>query len=248
MKHTYLAKYIDATRKAQVKFSQRVFIDPFCAPGRIQVKGESFTRDGGALVAWRQSVASDCPFTSVLVGDLDASRAQACAARLTAAGAPVIKFEGPAASTTLQMIEQVPPRALCLAYIDPYNLEYLSFSIIEELAKLRFVDFAVHFSLMDLTRNVDMELDPDRDRFAGASPGWRERVPPNTSKARLPAWFFEDWMALISSLGFHVSQVMPLVEDGKGRALYRLVFFSRHAFPDKIWGDIAKSPTRDLFA
>jgi three-Cys-motif partner protein len=247
VKHTYLAKYIDATRKAQIKFSQRVFIDPFCAPGRIQVTGESFTRDGGALVAWRQSVASACPFTSVLVGDLNAGRAQACATRLAAIGAPVTRFEGPAVTTTLQMIEQVPPRALCLAYIDPYNLEYLSFSIIEELAKLRFVDFAVHFSLMDLTRNVDMELNPDRDRFAGASPGWRDRVPPKISKARLPAWFFEDWMALISGLGFQVSQVMPLVEDGKGRALYRLVFFSRHAFPDRIWGDIAKNPTRDLF-
>lgn len=247
VKHTYLAKYIGATRKAQAKFPQRVLIDPFCGPGRIQVKGESISRDGGSMVAWRQSVASNCPFTSVLVGDLNPGRARACEARLLATRAPVKRFEGPAASTTLQMVEQVPDRALCLAYIDPYNLEHLSFSIIEALAKLKFVDFAVHFSLMDLSRNVDMELDPARDRFSGASPGWRDRLPPATSKARLPSWFFEDWMAQISGLGFQVSQVMPLVDDGKGRALYRLVFFSRHPFPDKIWGDIAKSPTRSLF-
>lgn len=246
VKHTMLAKYIGGTRKAQAKFKKRVLIDPFCGPGRLQVKGESFTRAGGSMVAWQQSVASDCPFTSVLVGDLKPERASACVERLRAVGAPVTKFEGPAASTTLEMMAHVPEHALCLAYIDPYNLEFLSFSIIEALAKLKHIDFAVHFSLMDLTRNVDMELDPARDRFSGANPGWRDRVPANISKANLAAWFFEDWMAQVKKLGFQISHAMPLVEDN-GRALYRLVFFSRHAFPDRIWGDVAKGRNLPLF-
>lgn len=246
VKHTTLAKYISATRKAQAKFKRRVFIDPFCGPGRIQVRGEAATRAGGSMVAWQQSVAADCPFTSVLVGDLNAGRASACEARLRSAGAPVKKFEGPAAITTLEMIEHVPEQALCLAYIDPYNLEFLSFSIIKALAKLKHIDFAVHFSLMDLTRNVDMELDPARDRFSGANPGWRDRLPPDISKANLAAWFFEDWMAQVKKLGFQISHAMPLVEDS-GRALYRLVFFSRHRFPDRIWGDVAKGRNLPLF-
>jgi three-Cys-motif partner protein len=247
VKHTCLAKYIGGTRKAQVKFPKRVLIDPFCGPGRIQVRGESFTRDGGSIVAWHQSVASDCRFTSVMVGDLDTERSRACEARLAAVGAPVMRFDGPAAETALRMADAVPRGALCLAYIDPYNLEHLSFSITERLARLPHIDFAVHFSLMDLTRNVDMELDPERDRFSGANPGWRERMPANTSKASLPAWFFEDWRDRIAKLGFSVSHEMPLVKDGQGRALYRLVFFSRHAFPDRIWGEIARNPTRSLF-
>ncbi len=244
VKHTNLAKYLHATRKAQQKFPRRVLIDPFCGPGRIQVKGETFTRDGGAMVAWRQSVASECPFTTVMVGDLNGARAHACETRLSRAGAPVKKFDGPAAETALAMADAVPRGALCLAYIDPYNLEYLSFSIIERLAQLPHVDFAVHFSLMDLTRNVDMELDPTRDRFSGASPGWRDRVPPATSKSSLPSWFFEDWRKLISALGFSVSKVMPLIDDGQGRSLYRLVFFSRHELPDRIWGDIASDKSQ----
>lgn len=246
VKHTYLAKYISATRKAQAKFPKRVLIDPFCGPGRIQVRGEEFTRDGGAMVAWRQSVASDCPFTKVLVGDLDKERATACEARLAAVEAPVHRFDGPAAETALRMADVVPQGALCLAYIDPYNLEYLSFSVIKRLAQLPYIDFAVHFSLMDLTRNVDMELDPARDRFSEALPGWRDRVPSTVSKAGLSQWFFQEWRKYISDLGFSVSQEMPLVTDGQGRALYRLVFFSRHAFPDKIWSDIAKSPNLSL--
>ncbi|MDH0864880.1 three-Cys-motif partner protein TcmP [Mitsuaria sp. GD03876] len=241
-KHTYLAKYIDGTRKAQVKFPRRVLIDPFCGPGRIQVHGEAFTRDGGTMVAWRQSVQSRCPFTDILIGDLDDDRSRACEARLRAVQAPVTRFDGPATETAIRMAAAVPRGALCLAYIDPHNLEFLSFSIIERLALLPHVDFAVHFSLMDLSRNVDMELDPERDRFNGANPGWRDRCPKNASKASLAAWFFNDWRDRIARLGFSVSEEMPLVPNEQGRPLYRLVFFSRHALPERIWGDIARSP------
>ena len=72
-KHRYLARYLDATREAQKKFKQRVLIDPFCGPGRIQVEGEDFTRDGGSIAAYRQSVRSGAPFTKLLVGDIDAN-------------------------------------------------------------------------------------------------------------------------------------------------------------------------------
>lgn len=48
-KHFYLARYLNATREAQKKFKQRVLIDPFCGPGRIQVEGETHTRDGGSV-------------------------------------------------------------------------------------------------------------------------------------------------------------------------------------------------------
>lgn len=245
VKHTHLAKYIGGTSRAQAKFPQRVLIDPFCGPGRIQVRGESFTRDGGSMIAWRQSVDSECAFTSVLVGDIDLERSSACQSRLAAVGAPVQRFDGAAADTVGRMAEAVPRGALCLAYIDPYNLEYLSFSVIRRLAELPHIDFAVHFSLMDLTRNIDMELDPKRDRFEDASPGWRGRAP-QMSKAGLASWFFEDWRRQIIDLGFSVSREMPIIGDGQGRALYRLVFFSRHALPDRIWGDIAKSPNLEL--
>ncbi|WP_026258832.1 three-Cys-motif partner protein TcmP [Uliginosibacterium gangwonense] len=239
IKHTNLAKYIDGTRKAQIKFPQRVLIDPFSGPGRLQVKGEGFTRDGGAVVAWRQSQRSLCPFTQVLVGDISPERAEACAARLSALGAPASSFIGPASETVSEMVVKVPKGALCLAYIDPYNLEFLSFSLFETLAKLPHVDFAVHFSLMDLSRNVDMELDPDRARFDDASPGWRCRIDTSSiSKKQLAPWFFQDWCQQIHNLGFTVSREMPLVTDRLGHPIYRLVFFSRHYFPNKIWDDV----------
>lgn len=247
-KHRYLCRYLNATREAQKRFKQRVLIDPFCGPGRVQVKGETITRDGGSVIAYRQSVLSGAPFTKVLVGDIDPDKAAANEQRLIARGAQVQTFAGPAVETVDQMVKAVPFGALALAYIDPYNLEYLSFSIIERLARLEHVDFAVHFSLMDLTRNIDMELNPARDRFDHALPGWRARVPPKISKKNLSLWFFDEWCNAVKALGFTVSSQMPRITDGKGRAIYRLVFFSRHPLPDRIWGDIARSQNLELFS
>jgi len=107
-KHFYLKRYIDATREARKKFKRRVFIDPFCGPGRIQVVGESGTRDGGSVAAYRQSIASSAAFTSMLVGDIDGERVQANAQRLAALGASVQAFTGPAMQTVDAMVNAVP--------------------------------------------------------------------------------------------------------------------------------------------
>jgi three-Cys-motif partner protein len=108
----------------------------------------------------------------MLVGDLDPDRAHACAERLRAVGAPVTPFVGPADETIKSMVASIPPRSLCMAYIDPYNLELLSFSLIQALATLK-VDLAINFSTMDLQRNAELEFDPKRARFDGTAPGWR---------------------------------------------------------------------------
>lgn len=246
-KHRLLQNYLSASRHAWARFPRRVFIDPFCGPGRIQVRGESFTRDGGAVVAWRQ-LANVAPFTEVFTGDIDDERALACKRRLKAIGAPVVKFSGPALETVKPMVSRVPSGALCMAYIDPYNLEFLSFEIIRELASLPKIDLAVHFSTMDLHRNVDFELDPGRARFDDAAPGWRDiPVIKKASKASLPATFFGYWCDLVKSLGFEHSREMPLVRNEQGKVLYRLVFFAKHPFPQRIWNDVARSPQKDMF-
>lgn len=247
-KHMYLTKYVDGTRAAAKKWGHRVFIDPFCGPGRIQVKGESQTRDGGALIAWRQALNSGVPYSQILIGDLVSERALACEARLKAVAAPAEAFIGPAEETVYEMLKVVPQRSLCTVYLDPYNLELLSFDIIKELSKLQAVDFAVHFSTMDLMRNVEFEFDPQRARFDGTAPNWREQLDVlGTTKSRVPGLFFEYWMGLVKNLGFTVSHSMPLITNDLNHGIYRLVFFSRHELPNRIWGDVARGPNRELF-
>lgn len=245
-KHRLLCDYLHASRYAWKKWPEHVFLDPFCGPGRIQVEGEAFTRDGGAVMAWR-ALAGTAPFSRVFVGDLAPERASACGQRLAARGAPVASFVGPAAETIHQMVRHVPRNALCMAYIDPYNLELLSFSIIQALAALK-VDLAINFCTMDLQRNAEFEFDPARARFDEAAPGWREDPEIlRASKTNVPLAFFRYWCRLVQGLGFDFSREMPLVQNNNGHPIYRMVFFARHDLPTRIWGDVARGSNLSLF-
>lgn len=247
-KHVLLSAYLEGTRYAWKQWTNRVFIDPFCGPGRLQVEAEPFTRDGGALVAWRQANRGGAPFTKMLVGDLANDRVEACSDRLLALGAPTTKFSGEAVITVKKMIAEIPAtKTLSFAYIDPYNLELLSFEIIEAIATLKSVDFAVHFSTMDLQRNVEFEFDPTRARFDGTAPDWRKKIDIRSRNKEGGAnAFFEYWCSLVRDLGFKFSEQMPLVRNNRGAPIYRLVFFSRHSLPNRIWGDIAQGPNRSF--
>lgn len=245
-KHTLLAKWLGGTSKAWAKWPHRIFIDPFCGPGRIQVKGEIGTRDGGTVVAYRESVRVAAPFTQMLIGDKNEEKLAANTARLRALGAHVKPFPGAARDTIKQMVKDVPKGTLAFAYIDPYNLSYLSFDIIETLATQR-VDFAVHFSVMDVTRNVEVEFDDETRRgFEQAAPGWREKVSPNVPTPQFRQALFEYWCGLVRGLGFKFSEEMPLVRGDGNAPLYRLVFFSRSEFATRVWADVAKSTESSL--
>ena len=246
-KHRYLREYLIGTRYAWAKWPSRVFIDPFAGPGRVQVRGESVTHDGGAVVAWRALYGSPAAFTRMLVGDLSAERADACGRRLRALGAPTTSFFGPADQTISSMVAAVPRNSLCMAYVDPYNLELLSYELLKELARLPRVDLAVNFCTMDLKRNGDLEFDPDRARFDAAAPGWREKdVFRNCSKSSMPVEFFAYWCDLVKRLGFSTSKEMPLVRNDQGHPIYRMVFFARHDLPTRVWSDVAKSRNRSF--
>jgi three-Cys-motif partner protein len=241
-KHRLLAEYLYATRHAWANktWKHRIFIDPFCGPGRLKVEGEPGTRDGGAVVAWREMLAANVPFTHMFVGDKDHARADACAARLRALGAPATPLHGEASLTVPEMVARVPRDALCFAYIDPYNLQLLTFDLFKALAPLR-VDMAVHFSTMDLTRNVEMEFDPNRDRFDGTAPGWAtDPLIRGCSKANVKLEFFNYWLRSVSDLGFTSSKEMPLVRNNSQRPIYRLVFLAKHDMPLRVWNDIAR--------
>lgn len=246
-KHKLLWDYLFATQYAWKKWPQRVLIDPFCGPGRVQVEGESGTRDGGAVLAWRRLADLDVPFTTCLVGDLKEARAQACAKRLEAIGAKnVLSFGGPAVQTVPQMIKAVPTGALCFAFVDPYNLALLSFEMLRQLASLK-IDLAIHFSTLDLLRNIDMELDPERARFDEVLPGWRDSSVFQGGKRGLPETFFATWLAAVKNFGFTLAEEMPLVTNKNGHGLYRMIFFARHRLPIRLWNDVARNPTGQLF-
>jgi len=246
-KHRLLANYLWATRGAWAGWDKRIYIDPFCATGRIQGVGEQFTRPGGAVRAWL-SLAADAPFTGMFVGDKEPERAAACEARLEAIGAPARAFPGLANDTVPQMVKATPHGALCMAYVDPYNLELLSFSILKQLAALPKVDLAINFSTMDLWRNVVTEFGQSRSRFDAVAPGWRDDPDVRASGAKnMPLAFFNYWFKLVTELDFEHSKAMPIVRNNEGHPIYRMVFFTRHPLPKRIWSDVARGPNLEMF-
>lgn len=247
-KHAILAKYINATYGARAKWQHRVYIDLFCGPGRVKVRGEDFTRDGGAAVAWHAARSKPGAFTQMCIGDLDAQKLDACAQRLKALDASVQAFNGAAVDVVLPVLNSIPQGALVLAYLDPYNLGNLSYQVISTLARLKAIDFALHFSTMDLQRNVEIDFVANASRFDAVAPGWRDAIDVRSlSKAECRAAFFEYWCGLMEQLGFKVSERKPLVRDARQIPLYRLVFLSRNGLPDKIWDDVAQGVNRELF-
>jgi three-Cys-motif partner protein len=246
-KHRLLTEYLHGTREAWKGWPQRVLIDPFCGPGRIAVEGETVTRDGGSVAAWRELKAAGAPFTQVLIGDIEPEKAQACAERLGALGAQVQAFVGPAVETVPRMVAAAPRGALCLAYVDPYCLNLLDLNMLQQLATLR-VDLAVHFSTMDLQRNIVLELAKDRKRLEPVAPGWQTAVLADTLGVKqLQRAFFAHWLDQLRALGFAYSKAMPFIRNTRGAAMYRLVFLARHDLPLRIWTDVARDRTGDLF-
>jgi three-Cys-motif partner protein len=240
-----LCDYLHASRHAWKKWPSRVLIDPFAGPGRIQVRDETVTREGGTVLAWR-TLAEIAPFTKILVGDIKEERVRACEARLKAEDAPVQGFVGPAIETIHQMVAAVPRGSLCMAFVDPYNLRLLSYSIMKALAPLR-VDLAVNFSTMDLQRNVGSEYKSEQAAFDDAAPGWREHLEKRgTSKSGMSVRFFNYWCDKVLGLGFKHSKEMPMIDNDSGSGIYRMVFFTHSDLPKRIWGDVARGPNRDL--
>jgi len=147
------------------------------------------------------------------------------------------------------MVAAVPRGSLAMAYVDPYNLELLAFSLLEQLATLKKVDLAINFSTMDLQRNVEIEFDSERARFDAVAPGWQDDPAVQSASARnVKLAFFNYWCKLVQKLGFDYSKEMPLITNNRGHGIYRIVFFARHDLPTRIWTDIARGPNRQLFA
>ena len=129
------------------------------------------------------------------------------------------------------------PYGLHLAFLDPFNLAQLPFSIIERMLRVQRMDMIIHVSLQDLQRNLDKysRVGGTLDIFA---PGWRDAVDVNQSMAALRAALIEYWLKTIRSLGTHPATGIPLIVGEKNQRLYWLVFLSSNPLGQKLWNDV----------
>jgi len=243
-KHDRLRKYIQASHGARAKFLRPVgtggasYIELYSGAGRSLITGTNQIIDGSAVVAFKAGRDSGHQFSEMHLSDLEAENSSALAQRIKALGGLATSYVGNADIVVDQVMNAINPRGLHLAFLDPFNLAQLPFSIIERMLRVQRMDMIIHVSLQDLQRNLDEYSrvgDPTLDNF---SPGWRSAVDVRQSMAALRAALLEYWLGAIRSLGTHPATGIPLIVGEKNQRLYWLVFISSNPLGQKLWNDV----------
>jgi len=240
-KHARLRKYVDAAHGARRRFRGRTsYVDLYCGPGRVRVRESGELAHGSPLVAWESGGRHGDQFAEFAIADHDPASVEAAKQRLEDRGARVRAYAGRAEDVVGRIVEGLDPYGLHFAFLDPYNLDDLPFSIIERLATLKRVDLLIHVSAMDLKRNLRTYLDAaggtPLDRFA---PGWREAVDRSQRDELVRRSVLEHWKRLIAKLGTSADEQVEGIENSKGVELYWLVLVARSELAHRLWVEIA---------
>jgi three-Cys-motif partner protein len=244
-----LTDYVFASGGARKKYQQSgaAFIDPFCGPGRSVVRGTSQYFDGSPVAAFKRSLESAGRFTAVKVSDGDPELLAIADKRLIALGAPVQTFAGPANSAIPKIVQSLNPNGLHLAFLDPYNLSSLSFSLFAELAKLKRIDVIAHVSVSDLQRNAARYAEKDYEQFDQFAPGWRNQVGTDMGKAAFRAAILAYWSKKVSGLGLPQAKHWELISGEQGQRLYWLILLARHPLAHNLWNKVSSAANEPKF-
>jgi three-Cys-motif partner protein len=251
-KHERLRKYIDASRGARRKFIPPVgtggasYIDLYCGSGRAVIRDNGQIIDGSPLVAFKCARAGGAPFSEIHLADTDPERRMAAAGRIARAGSAANQHVGTALEAVKSVAEFLNPSGLHFAFLDPYNLQDLPFSIIETLSAFQRMDMLIHVSVQDLQRNLDRYIQQGDTPLEIFAPGWRSNVNLNQSQSAIRAELLDYWLGKIRKLGVAPAQGIALVSGERNQRLYWLVFVSRSDFATGLWEDIRESTQRNL--
>ena len=242
-KHERLKRYIDAARAARAKFlpprgsGGASYIDLFSGPGRSFIEETGQFIDGSPLVAYKIARRSKTRFSELHFNDLDPENSAALMHRINALGGSGGSYCKSAEVVVDEIIDAVKIRRIHFAFLDPYNLESLPFSIIRRLASLPRMDMLIHVSVFDLQRNLRRYIS-DGQVLDAFMPGWRDAIDTNQTDERVRASLLAYWLAKIKAIGATPADGIELVSATGGQRLYWLVFVSSHDLALRLWDDI----------
>ena len=241
-KHERLRKYVDISRATRRKWIERsnpaTYIDLFCGAGRSIIRETREIIDGSPLVAFKCAQEGGVPFSEIHIADAAEEKCRAAERRIVRAGGTAQMEFGDAEDTAVRIAKKLNPYGLHLAFLDPYNLEALPFSVFEVLAKFKYIDLLVHISVHDLQRNLDaysMSVDGPLDQFA---PGWRTAVSLKQSKPATRAAYVAYWASKMEALEFPPARYELVSGTTKNQRLYWLVLVSHHKKAKEFWDKI----------
>src|SRR5690349_9907666 len=210
----------------------------YSGAGRSRIEDSEEFIDGSPLVAFKAARLSRTGFSDLHFNDIDPENIEALRQRITSLGGAAHYYSEPAERAVDRIVYALNPTGLHFAFLDPYNLENLPFSIIERLAKLPRMDMLIHVSIFDLQRNLRRYLDQEGGALDAFMPGWRQRVDPRCRDEDVRRDLLHHWLGLIRGLGTSPAEGIELVSATRGQRLYWLVFVSAHELGQKLWDDI----------
>ncbi len=239
-KHERLVRYVDITRSVRAKFarSQSSYIELFCGPGRSIVEDDGELIDGSPVRAMLAAQQSGVPYTDVHLADFDPASVEAVFKRLPTKTEHVHPYVGEAERTVDLIVPKLNPYGLHFAFLDPYKLDPLPFTVLQKLARSKRMDMLIHVSIHDFQRNLRRymsEVDGPLDRF---TPGWRNVVDERDSDQKIRRAIFHHWLDLIKSLDMAASEGIEKVVGSNRQPLYWLVLVARHERAHEFWDKI----------
>jgi three-Cys-motif partner protein len=241
-KHERLRKYVDISRAARRKFTQgsggATYIDLYCGSGRSIIRETDEKIDGSPLVAFKCGQDGGVPFSQLHIADAAEEKCRAAQSRIVRAGGAAEVEVGNADVTATRIVRRLNPYGLHFAFLDPFNLDDLPFSVFQAFGTLRRIDMLIHVSAQDLQRNLDRYSHSENgplDRFA---PGWRAVVDLKQSQASTRAGFIAYWASKMESLGLPPARYELVSGAARNQRLYWLVFVSRSDFAKSLWDKI----------
>lgn len=142
-KHDRLRRYVDiarGVRKGFVAGAGATYLDLFCGPGRSRVTGTGQLILGSPLVAALKAREGGAPFNRILICDAEAATVGAASTRLARENFTAESFVGRAEDQVDRIAASLNGFGLHFAFLDPFNLDDLPFSIIARLAQLKRMD------------------------------------------------------------------------------------------------------------
>lgn len=251
-KHERLRKYVDISRAVRRKFLQgsggATYIDLFCGSGRAIVRDTNEKIDGSPLVAFKCARDGKTSFSQIHIADVGEQKVTAAAKRIAAAGGAASTYVGKAEDVAPRIVAQLNPYGFHFAFLDPYNLDALPFTIVEVLSRLKHIDILIHVSALDLQRNLDAYTRPEDNRLERFAPGWRQHVRLDRSQPSIRAALLSYWAGKFETLGLSPAERAELVSgQERNQRLYWLVLVSREKLARDFWDKIRNvSGQRDL--
>ncbi|MGD0143416.1 MAG: three-Cys-motif partner protein TcmP [Rhizomicrobium sp.] len=249
-KHDRLQRYVDiarGVRKGFINQAGATYIDLYSGPGRSRIPTGALI-EGSPLVAARKAHDGGAPFNDIYIADENATTVDAAESRLGAAGFRSHKSVGKAEYIVGSIVDRLNPYGLHFAFLDPFSLDDLPFSIIERLAAVKRMDLLIHVSAQDLNRNLRRYIDDPNGPLDRLAPGWRKVVNTSEVDRNVRTGIFNHWLSLIRGLDMQPSEGIEKVSGGNNQPLYWLVFVARHELASEFWGKICNvSPQGRLF-